>query len=431
MTAADSEDTAFPDVLAAVDLLAVDGAVPKGGEAPADRLGGASLGRPLAYSLSHTATDAHHDVLLCFPFDLEEPAEALGYQEATLTVRFEDEAYARSLYPAAATTTADGAEISAFGLGQNRLRWTFRAPGRGGILRPDGRWAQTVVRLPATSDAVSGQLDLSVVTVQPVLGGLLRRREAQAVTGTRFWIPAEDAWRSTTGITEDGMLPGTWALARHEDDEADETAGEPAREELPPGLRRLCLAVDIEKYSARDTADMIRLQRVLLHTLRTACRRAGVDWHRCGRQAQGDGYLLVLEPGIDESRVVPALLAGLAGALAEANAHAATEDVRMRAGLHQGIVHEADSGYAGNAVILLFRVLDSDAVRRTLAETGSTHLVAAFSDALYHDLVAHGYAGLSAQGFQRVEIEIKAKNFTGVAWIRAVRPPRNHQEAHG
>ncbi|MGC2998638.1 hypothetical protein ACPF8X_09710 [Streptomyces sp. G35A] len=166
---------------------------------------------------------------------------------------------------------------------------------------------------------------------------------------------------------------------------------------------------------------MIRLQRVLLRTLRAACARAGIVWDRCGRQAQGDGYLLVFEPGIDETRVVPDLLEGLACALADANATAAyPRRVRMRAGLHQGIVHEAGSGYAGSAVVALFRFLDSDPVRRALADDPSAHLVAAFSDGLYQDLVPHGYSGLAATGFRRAEIQVVAKNFTGVAWIRAL-----------
>lgn len=449
------------DVLATTDLIALDGVVPKGGARPVrDRVAGASLGRPLGYVLPRTdggseaEASGHCDMLLCFPFDLEELPDGRGYQQVTLGVRLDDETHALTLQPGPDTTTADGTRVAAFGLGQNRLRWTFSAPGRGGTLRPDGRWAQAVVRVPRTAEAVSGRLSLATVTVQPLLGGTFVRREAETPYDTRFCVRRADAWRAAAPLAHHEALPGAWALAGYEDGaaadgddesggvihgditEAETRGGAGRDEELPPGVRRLCLAVDIEKYSARGNADMVRLQRVLLRTLRTACARAGVDWERCGRQAQGDGYLLVMEPGIDEARVVPMLLEGLAEGLATANAAdavprrpaaasdpgtTAPRDIRMRASLHQGIVHEADSGYAGSAVVALFRVLDSGPVRQALARASSTHLVVAFSDTLYKDLVATGYVGLSGEGFDRAEIYVEAKHFKAVAWIHTGR----------
>ncbi|MGA5446162.1 hypothetical protein ACPCVO_05840 [Streptomyces umbrinus] len=429
------------DLLATPDLVALDGVVPKGGGQPVhDRIGGVSLGRPLVYALQDPArwratADAERDFLVCFPFDLEELPGGRHYEQVTLTVNLADGMHALSLDPAPGTVAADGTEISVFGLGRQRLRWTFRAPGRGGALRPDGRWAQAVVRMPASSTDVSGRVSLSTTTVQPMLGGALRRRAAETPYDTPFRIRAVEVWSAVTPLTHQGAFPGAWALAVYEDEMPESDGWEPDDERLPPGLRRLCLAVDIEKYSARDNADMVRLQRVLLRTLRAACERVGVAWERCGRQAQGDGYLLVLEPDVDETRVVPGLLVGLMAGLAAANERAVEvnsaagkessggdlNSVRMRASLHQGIVHEADSGYAGSAVVALFRVLDSDPVRRVLAESSDTDLVAAFSDTLYQDLVDTGYEGLSAVGFEKVEIEIAAKNFTGVAWVRAMR----------
>lgn len=420
------------DVLAATDLVAVDDIVPKGpdGDRPApERIGGASLGRPLGYALPVAAGGgvppeglrSRRDVLLCFPFDLEELPNGRGYQQVTLAVRFDDGPHALALHPAAGTTAGDGTEVAAFGLGQDRVRWTFRAPGRGGALRPDGRWAQAVVRLPADADAVSGRLSLTTVTVRPVLGGTFRRTEAATPYDTPFTLRTDETWLAATPPAYDGALPGAWALAAYADSaQADGSYAPPGTEQLPPGVRRLCLAVDIEKYSARDNADMVRLQRVLLCTLRAACARAGILWERCGRQAQGDGYLLVLEPGIDESRVVPALLDGLATGLATGG----DGSVRMRASLHQGIVHEADSGYAGSAVVALFRVLDSTPVRRALADSPDVQLVAALSDPLYRDLVpAGGYEGLPAGGFHRADVRDEAKNFSSVAWIRPVPVP--------
>ncbi|MFI1050116.1 hypothetical protein ACH4U3_30830 [Streptomyces griseoruber] len=130
------------------------------------------------------------------------------------------------------------------------------------------------------------------------------------------------------------------------------------------------------------------MRRVLLRTLRRAGERADGVRDRCGRQAQGDRYLLVLEPATDETRVVPRLLDGLAEGLAAANRHPAP----------------------------------SGPLHRALDEYPDAPLAAAFSDPLHQDVVGNGCDGLAADGFRRAAIEVAVKNFTGAAWIRAVRP---------
>ena len=68
----------YGDVLATPDLIALDSAIPKGGGKPVrERIGGASLGRPLLYALrgttaGHDAAGRERAILVCFPFDLEE-----------------------------------------------------------------------------------------------------------------------------------------------------------------------------------------------------------------------------------------------------------------------------------------------------------------------------------------------------------------------
>ncbi|MEU2561090.1 hypothetical protein ABZ626_17415 [Streptomyces longispororuber] len=475
--AADVPDDVPDDVLATVDLLDVNAPVPKG-EAPAPaaaRACGAQLAHPLLYALPAKPGDTgpggtgrrHRELLLCFPFDLEELPDGRRYREAELTVDLDDGLRALTLYPVsvpspaapAAPPAPRDADVTAFGLGGSRLRWVFRTPDGDG-LRPDGRWTQILVRLPPGITEVAGRIGLSAVVERPKLFGVWPRTPARLPQAVPFRLPLEEAWTTTGPLTAHPALPGAWALSSYEprtphgvdeqpyegDDGGAEEAHEPLRahrphedrppggteEDLPPGLRRLCLAVDIEKYSARDNADMVRLQRVLLRTLRAACARARVGWHTCGRQAQGDGYLLVMAPGVDETRVVPALLGGLADGLASANGalppraprgpapgpDGPPRPLRMRASLHQGIVHEADSGWAGSAVVALFRVLDCGPLRQALESDASAVLAVAFSDSLYQDLVPHGYAGLSPEGFHRVDVRNPAKDFTATAWIR-------------
>ncbi|MFF5125662.1 hypothetical protein ACFY41_01805 [Streptomyces syringium] len=409
------------DLLATTDLLWSSGLRPKGGPA----LGGISLGRPWAYALRGTTNgigapaDTQRTVLLCFPFDLEDLPGGCGYRQIELAVDFDDDdVHALDLHPGPGWEDAEGGRVAVFGLGRNQLRWVFRAPAAGETLRPDGRWTQAVLQLSSPFSAVSGRLTLRGKVEHPLLSGTRAESEVHMGDEVAFHVSRADAWIGVP-LARQVPQPGAWALAGF--DEPTTPDGP-----LPPGRRRLCLAVDIEKYSARHNADMIRLQRDLLRVMRAACSRAAVDWYNCGRQAQGDGYLLVLPPDTDETRVVPHLIDGLADALASVNReqhrHApgpSSPRTRMRTALHHGIVHEADSGYAGSAVVELFRLLDSDPLRACLANDQSTDLVIAFSDRLYQDLAIHGYEGLSPAAFEQVQVKVTAKQFTGTAWIRS------------
>src|SRR5262245_23682474 len=73
----------------------------------------------------------------------------------------------------------------------------------------------------------------------------------------------------------------------------------------PPARRRLCFAVDIESFSGRIQPQQLDLMRRLLWIMTVACENAGVSASRCERQDSGDGQILVLPPGVDESTVLP------------------------------------------------------------------------------------------------------------------------------
>ncbi|GGQ07506.1 hypothetical protein [Streptomyces roseolilacinus] len=407
------------DLLAAAELVPAGPTAPRGGPPG----GGVSLARPLVYALPAEGPRPR-TALVCFPFDLEEPPDGHGYREVELAVTFDDEDLcALDLRPAPGAGAGGGERVSVFGLGRNRLRWVFRAgAGRAG-LRPDGRWTQALVRLPGRFTEVHGRLTLRAVLDHPSPDGDHERAEVRTRDEVPFRLARPDTWLAAS-LAPAPSEPGTGALAAFREPPTPDGG-------LPPGQHRLCYAVDIEKYSARDNAGMIRAQRALMRVVKAACAHAGVDWAGCGRQAQGDGYLLVLLPDADVTRAVPRLMAGTAEALAAVNAegdHGGTP-LRMRACFHQGIVHEAESGYAGAAVVELFRILDSGPLRTRLAEERDTDLVTAFSDRLYQDLTPHGYDGLSPAGFERAGISVPAKGFTGTAWIRS--HPRAPDRASG
>ncbi|MGW1956974.1 hypothetical protein ACWCPI_30190 [Streptomyces sp. NPDC001920] len=404
------------------DLLVTTELVAGGALRPRDRRlrAGVALGRPLAYALPRAAgsppTADMTTLLLCFPFDLEDMTAGCGYRRIELGVTFDDEHLrALDLQPGPGWAGPDGARVTAFGLGRNRLRWVFQAPDADGTLSPDGRWTQALLASPAPFTQLSGRIQVRGVIEHPLLSGTRAEGEVQTRDDVPFLLSRADVWAGAP-LGPRTSRPGAWALT-------GVANAAPADGRLPPGRRNLCLAVDIEKYSTRSNVDMIRLQRALLRVMRAACERAAVDWDACGRQAQGDGYLLVLPPDTDDTRAVPRLLDGLAEALAVVNRERHGSDsrpqvrTRMRAALHHGIVHEGESGYAGSAIVELFRILDSDPLRAHLADDQATDLVVALHDRMYQDLVAQGYEGLSPGGFVRAEVRVK--QFAGVAWIRS------------
>ncbi|MEU5399128.1 hypothetical protein ABZ348_07500 [Streptomyces sp. NPDC005963] len=407
----------FDDVLATVGLYT--DSVLLGDDRTRDREASVTFVRPLVYRIAGPQDDgAPVDVLLCFPFDLAPLTGARTYTSVQLGVELDDMS-ARALEPAPASGTVlpDGTQASVFGRGGHRLRWVFERP-RGG-LRPDGHWAQVLVRLEPDRTEVSGRLTAEVVIRRTLLG-----RPVGASAGTResvrFQLSVADAWP----LAAPGpALPFSLAAERHDVPEPvpDDTAEAGGLAQLP-WLRRLMFAVDVERYSHRHDTQMPRIQRDLWRAVRGACTASGIDWHTCGRQASGDGYLLVLPVGVDEPRTVDRLLRGLTFALHAANSDPNRPDdllpTRMRASLHQGLTREGHSGFLGTAVVELFRVLDSAPLRTALRETDRADLAVAWSDPLYRDLVPHAYLGLDERSFECVRVEIPEKEFTSRAWIR-------------
>ncbi len=188
---------------------------------------------------------------------------------------------------------------------------------------------------------------------------------------------------------------------------------------LPPAIRRLCLVVDIESYSALDHQAQLRAQAGLAWVLTAAVRRAGVQPgfppRAVIRQNRGDGQLVLLPPGIDEARAIAGLVYGLADGMLAINAQAPR--LRLRAALAQGVVQAAATGYVGKAIVDACRLVDSAALREALAAAPERDLAVAFTDDLYHDVVVHGFGGLVGSDFRQVHVVDERKGFAVAAWV--------------
>lgn len=190
---------------------------------------------------------------------------------------------------------------------------------------------------------------------------------------------------------------------------------------VTPGITRFVFAVDIESYSARLHLEQIReqerLDRVVEHALSEARTEA------FARQDSGDGVLMILPEGIDQTRVIPRLLIGLRDALEMDNrGRSGAGRLRMRASVGEGLVHVGKTGFASGVVIDVCRLLNSGPLRRALEAVPDRDLVTAVTDHTYEQVVQHHYPGLDPAAFRQVEIDIPEKRFRRSAWIDAPVP---------
>ena len=184
------------------------------------------------------------------------------------------------------------------------------------------------------------------------------------------------------------------------------------------GVRRMCLAFDLEHYSAGSDADQVEKQRAMMSMVREACERGALERAHWLTQGQGDGELAVLPPGIDEARVITALWHEFGEGLHAYNRHASAKArLRMRIAVHEGVVHIGDNGFAGTAINTVCRLRDCHEARDALrAAEGDLVLVA--SERIFHDVI-HGYdaLGLPAHAFVKTIVDIPDKGFRAVAYI--------------
>lgn len=199
-----------------------------------------------------------------------------------------------------------------------------------------------------------------------------------------------------------------------------------------PAIRRMCLAVDAEAYGDRDRRSQSEIQHWLVRIMDLVCENANLDRSCWDVQPQGDGELALLQPGIEEARVIAYFTHELAMALYHHNANLRDESrLRLRVAFDQGNVSLDANGYAGAAVVSVCRLRDSAAAKRALLDNPEVDFVLVVSDSIYTDVVGQGDYDLYSREFTPVEVSDEEKRFRARAWvhvptahprIRAARP---------
>jgi hypothetical protein len=193
---------------------------------------------------------------------------------------------------------------------------------------------------------------------------------------------------------------------------------------IPPpagrGVRRLCIAMDLEHYSQRPDSGQVEAQRAMSGLLREAGRHGALERAQWDIQQQGDGELALLPPGIDEAYVVTSLMQQVTSGLHRYNRYASADArLRMRIAVHEGLTYLAESGFAGDAVNTVCRLRDAREAKMALRDARSD-VVLIVSERIFRDVICGDDSyDLPPASFRETEIVMADKGFRTVAFIYA------------
>src|SRR6266536_2429829 len=178
------------------------------------------------------------------------------------------------------------------------------------------------------------------------------------------------------------------------------------------------LAADIKGSGRPDRNDQIRvvLRDTLYRVVGEALRHAAVGDADHTLLDRGDGLLVVFRPNVPVrpllDPLVPRLVAGLASYNASVPERAR---MRLRVAMHSGYIVQDANGYSGQALIHMFRLLDSRLLRSRLAAS-SAPLVLIVSEAVYDAVVRQHDDGVDPAAYELVRVTSKEVR-RARAWI--------------
>lgn len=184
-------------------------------------------------------------------------------------------------------------------------------------------------------------------------------------------------------------------------------------------IDRCVVGVDVEGYSRRDLRRQRDAQRDLRDLLAEAARRAGLDRTAWEVFHTGDGELAVLPADVNLLAVVGRFIPELHGLLVLRNEDRVPgTKIRLRLAMHIDTLTPSTPGhYAGAALVVLTRLLDSRPVRDALGRAAHADLAVILSTPVYDKVVLSGLLAVCEGDFAPVEVHLPAKGFHQVAYV--------------
>ncbi len=190
-------------------------------------------------------------------------------------------------------------------------------------------------------------------------------------------------------------------------------------------LHQTIVVVDVASFAGRTMNQQLAVREGLRNVLQGAFSEAGVDLGTCTVEDRGDGKLILVPPGADDSKLADQLPSRLVAWLRRHNAvHAVEAAIQLRVALHAGRVYQDGHGSVGQAVNLAFRILEAPAAKSALrSSTGVLAMIA--SDDFYRDVIVHEPAA-DPDSYQQIPVTVKETST--VAWLRL---PHRRAAANG
>ncbi|GGP44786.1 hypothetical protein [Saccharothrix coeruleofusca] len=166
-------------------------------------------------------------------------------------------------------------------------------------------------------------------------------------------------------------------------------------------ISRAVLVVDVEKSSERHDREKVELREALYQVLHSGLEAAGLPAERYRLDDLGDGVLAVVD-----SEVLPLLdplLEVAVDGLARFNARRDPVSwLRLRFGVHFGLIARDAHGWVGDDVTTAFRIVNGEGVKSVLRAAARAQSVVVVSDAVYRSVVRPGYRGLRAASYRQI-----------------------------
>ena len=189
----------------------------------------------------------------------------------------------------------------------------------------------------------------------------------------------------------------------------------------PPAgpVQRSILALDVEGSTQRTNPERGEFRRIMYALLDRALRATGIGPEHLEPSAdRGDGVLLLIRPDDDvpKTLLLGWLIPKLAALLVEHNQAVAQSalQLRLRAVLHAGGIHDDGWGFYGEDLDVAFRLLNSPAVKRALRDAPMSPLVLVVSEEIQSGIVRHGYVDVGPYE-QSVYVRVGGRRWRG--WI--------------
>lgn len=184
-------------------------------------------------------------------------------------------------------------------------------------------------------------------------------------------------------------------------------------------INRFVFAIDVRRYTKRDTRRQIDIQAAVGLLSDQAAHQAALDPRLWVRQTTGDGFIAVTEADVDAVRLVGRLPDELNRILTVYNLDRVPEaQIDLRLAIHHGAVVQLDEEhYTGDAYNEVSRLLDSPPVRIALENAAPAHLAAIVSEPVFSSVVRTTFDGLSTASFAKVQAEIAGKGYQKTAYV--------------